>query len=325
MLWNKWLNPQSGLRVLLGVAILYYVYSLVGVDFRVNEAFTKVGYERIAIALTLFLISFFLKFQRLAVIIGSLDSGIVVGSMQRLLSAHINSSILSIVLPFKLGDVARVLLLQRCNQTYMASLGIVAFERILDLAVVSALVLLVGSTFSFLTMLDGLMVASRVAAVVSFLLFAYVGYRTIEFWHSIFLRHNFLFIGPAMIAAEHLMFAARVARDILSNQGFLLVVLTLVIWILEASAFLLIFSYHSFDASLIFFLGLVSFIAFGLPAGPVGFGPIQLVFYFAFSLGLMPTDVSQDGIFYSIFLYLPAVLIFGVLALLITKRRRVVR
>lgn len=319
----NWLNFGNSVRILLGVTILYYVYELVGVNFQIAEAYASVGLYNIVFALILFFMSFFLKFQRLSVIIKALDDDVSVGSMRGLLTAHTNSSILSLVLPFKLGDVARVLFLRRCNQTYMGSLGIVAFERILDLAVVSILVLITGSMFSFLAILDGLMVSTRLAGVVSFFLLGYCGFKTIEFWHAILLKRSFLRFGRFMAVAEHIIFSTSILRQILKNQGFLLVIFTIVIWLLEALAFFSIYSYLDADASVIFFLGLISFIAFGLPAGPVGFGPVQLVFYFAFSTGLMAADASQDGVIYSLFVYVPALLVCGLLSFFIAKRWRV--
>ncbi len=285
------------------------------------NAISKVSILNIVIALALFLISFLLKFQRLAIIITALDTNSGVESMQKLLIAHLKSAILSLIMPFKLGDVARVYFLRGCNQTYMSSIGIVAFERILDLTVVFFLILIVGSTFSFLAILDGLLATTRLGIIIAFILFCYVALSTIVFWHSIFLKRNFMRFRSLMIMAERLIFSVRVAKEVLINKGLSLIIFTVIIWLIEASAFVLIYSYISDNSSLILFLALISFIAFALPAGPVGYGSIQLVFYFAFSSGLIATDLSQDGFIYSLFVYVPALLILGLLTYALTKRR----
>lgn len=321
MLQNNKIELGQWGRVIFGGIILYYVYSLVGLDLNITNAYEKQNGLNLILAVLLFTTSFLLKFQRLVLILREIDSDVVITSIRAVFRAHVNSSILSLVLPFKLGDFARVMMLKRCIQGYPAAIGTVLLERLLDLATVFVLVIMAGSIFSYLEVLDGMMAATRLVGLLGILIFFYCGFKTIVFWHSIFLKRNFLRFGPFMALAEHMILYVRTFAEILKKQGFLLIALTIAIWVLEASSFLLIYFYLDADASLIFFLGLLSLIAFGLPAGPVGFGPVQLVFYFAFSIGLIPSDISQEGLDYSLFVYLPALVILALVSLFVGRGR----
>jgi hypothetical protein len=228
--------------------------------------------------------------------------------MQKLFSIHVLSSSLALILPFKLGDIARVLLLNNSNKSYDYSLSIVTVivERLLDVIVISFMIVLVGTIYNYLDEVDGLQIETRIFIIIFFILASIVAIYTIKFWHEILTKNNFVSLPVVAIFIENILYIVSLLKHLFHINGSKLLIFTITIWIAEAAAFTLIYIYMDADISLMMFLAFVSFIAFALPAGPVGYGAIHLVFYYALETKLLSSNYVDDGIYYSIYVYIPA-------------------
>lgn len=302
------------IQILVGVAFLYFVNSLVDFSLDFTGFFDKSDLNYLVIAQVFFLLSFFLKFQRLAIIVDMFENGKNKSSMRKLFSVHTLSSALAMLLPFKLGDVARVLLLSKVNDDndYSSSIVIVLVERLLDLAIVVFLVLTLGTIFDYLNLIDGMEMSSRILIGILTVVMAYVLTYTLRFWHEILTKNNFVALSVVAIVIENILYIINVVAHLFRKNGLKLLVFTIAIWMLEAAAFASVYIYFNIEISLLMFLGLLSFLAFALPAGPVGYGAIHLIFYYALQSNLLEMDVMDDGLYYSSFVYIPALLFFGI-------------
>lgn len=299
-------------KIVLGVAFLYYVNSLVGLSIDFTGFFEKNSVRNFLLALLFFLASFFLKFQRLAIIASMVEKDASNFSMGKLFSIHTLSSSLALILPFKLGDIARVLLLKKYKYDYPSSLIIVLFERLLDLFVILLLVFFIGSIYKYLDGIDGVAISTRIVFLFFVLITAYVFIFTLQFWYDILLKKQFTYFPILAIFIENILYTLSIMAYFFQQNGVRLLLFTIVIWIFEALAFTMLYIYFDLELSLMMFLAFISLIAFALPAGPVGYGAIQLVFFFALESNLISSDFVSDGLYYSIYIYVPALIIFSV-------------
>lgn len=295
-------------KTLIGVIFLYYVNSLVGFTFDFISLIEKNSISCILLALLLFNISFLLKFQRFAIILKSFEKEGCTASMRKLFSIHVLSSALSMILPFKLGDVARVVLINNSNKSYDYGLSIVTVitERLLDVFVISLMIVLFGTTYHYLDSIDGLQIETRIFFILISILSCIIAIYTIKFWHKILTKNDFTTFSVVTVCFENILYFVNLLTHLFHRNGTILLLFTIKIWMLEACAFTLIYIYMDAEISLIMFLAFVSFIAFALPAGPVGYGAIHLVFYYALETGLLSSNYIDDGIYYSIYVYIPA-------------------
>ena len=298
-------------KIFLGVAFLYYVNSLVDLSLDYTGFFEKNSARNIFFALLFFLASFFLKFQRLAIIVSMVEKEASYSSMRGLFSIHALSSSLALILPFKLGDIARVLLLKKSNYDYTSSFVIVLFERLLDLFVILLLVFFVGSIYNYLDGIDGLAINTRIIFLFFILIMTYVLIFTLKFWYDILIKNNFTSLSFLAIFIENILYTLSLMSSFFKQSGVRLLLFTIVIWVLEALAFTMLYIYFDVELSLMMFLAFISLIAFALPAGPVGYGAIHLVFYYALESRLLTSNFVSDGIYYSMYIYLPALIIFS--------------
>ena len=298
-------------KIFLGFTFLYYLNSLVDLSLDFTGFFEKNSVRNVLLALLFFLASFFLKFQRLAIIASMVEKDASNSSMRELFSIHTLSSSLALILPFKLGDIARVLLLKKYNYDYPSSLVIVLFERLLDLFVILLLVFFVGSIYKYLDGIDGLAINTRMIFLFFMLITTYVFIFTLKFWYGILIRNQFTSLSILGIFIENILYTLSLMGYFFQQNGVRLLLFTIVIWVFEALAFTTLYIYFDVEFSLMMFLAFISLIAFALPAGPVGYGAIHLVFYYALESNLLASDFVLDGIYYSIYIYVPALIIFS--------------
>jgi len=305
-------------KILIGISFLYYVNSLVGFSLDFKDYTEKNSITNIFLALLLFNTSFLLKFQRLAIIIRSFEKDESKSSMRKLFSVHVISSSLALILPFKLGDVARVVLLSKCSKSYDYNLPIITViaERLLDVIVIISMIFLIGTIYNYLDVVDGLQIEKRILFISFLIIATVVAIYTIKFWHGILTKNNFISLPVTAIFIENILYIVSLFRHLFHSSGSILLIFTMTIWLLEASAFTLIYIYIDAEISLTMFLALVSFIAFALPAGPIGYGAIHLVLYYALETGLLSSNYVNDGIYYSIYVYIPALVCLALLAYL---------
>jgi uncharacterized membrane protein YbhN (UPF0104 family) len=313
------------LKIVIGLFFFNYLIVNLNLTFSANNYFSKNNSSLLALAVFLFLFSFVLKFQRLSLLVSLTNPKLKIGNYRKLLNLHSISTIFSIILPFKLGDVVRFLLLRKVTGNYSDAFGIVVLERILDLSVIIILIIITGSIYGYLYFLDGIDTTARLLSLMLAVILAYVLFSSLKFWYDAIASKSFSGLGKVLILVENLIYIIKFINFLFAKRSLDLTLITLVIWLTEAFSFVLVYYYVGENFSLLLFLGFLSFIAFALPAGPVGFGAIQFVFYIASETGMMTSNITDDGIYYSIYMYLPALMFVTVLYLLILLSNKLLK
>lgn len=319
---NKILNIKNLFRIVFGIFLIYFLNSKTNL-FTYNNNYSEKGNILLLLfSCGMFFISFLLKFQRLTLITSLINKNYTSDNNVRcLFKIHTVSTIFSLVLPFKLGDIFRIYFLKNLLSEYASALSVVLFERIIDLVVIFLLLIIIGSHFDYLYLFDGLEFKTRLLILFLFIVMLYVFFSTSFFWYKIFVTKNLFDRFLIKSLFENMYYIYSVFQYCIMKKGFLLLMLTIVIWVFEILAFVTLYSYIDIDISLLSFIGLLTLISFALPAGPAGFGAIQLVFYYCFEIGLISENITDSGIYYSIYIYFPIFVILSFIYLILGRKK----
>lgn len=305
---------KNVVKISIGIYLLYFLSESSDLYSTNYNYFTKGIHSNLLLAIALFLLSFLLKLHRLIVVTSIIDKDSFKNiQIREFFSLHTLTTIFSLILPFKLGDFARVYLLRKYVKNYSNAVSIVVFERIVDLFVISGLLIVVGSHYNYLKILDGLNMGPRIYFLLFFILCIYILIYSMNFWYKILNKKDLLFLPKTKNFLESIFFIIKAILNCIKKQGLMLFLFSIAIWLFEILAFTSLYLYLDLEPSLIIFLSILTLLSFILPAGPAGLGSIQLVFFYAYESGLINFNIINDGFFYSIYVYLPSLLILAAL------------
>lgn len=307
------INISLVIKIVLGSLLLGYFLNNFEINFQFDLLIEKQSKFNILIAIVFFMTSFFLKLVRLILLY---DENSIVSRRDIFRSisfAHSISSFLSILLPFKLGDLYRVFALNSVIKGYTRTILIVVSERLLDILAIIFLFILVVMSTSNISILSELNLSLYFQYFIVICLFLLSIISSIYVFFDRYSKINPTFFPKIFKAIEFLYFHWKKFLENSKRTLIFSILISLGIWSLEILAFVILYSYWGFDINLIALISILALLSFSLPAGPAGFGAIQLAIYFASqTLGI---DISpSDGEFYIMAIYIPGailMLLFG--------------
>jgi uncharacterized protein (TIRG00374 family) len=161
--------------ILLAAALLYYVLSKAGIG-NIKEYIKNISYVRILAAIGLYTIDMFLRSYRWREIL--LDNNVEITMADAFLAYNLGNS-LNIIVPAKIGDVARSYYLKKkYYKSYMSTLPAVVMDRFFD--VVGVYVIMVVTCLYIITQVTlpgwfmDLMIAGVIGLLAAFIVFYYL-------------------------------------------------------------------------------------------------------------------------------------------------------
>lgn len=233
-------------------------------------------------------------------------------SLMSLLKTQYYTNAINLILPFKLGEVYRILEFNKVVKDGEKSFFTIVAERGIDFLLIF-LGLFVAVYFTEQTFFElRTTVAIGVVFIVAIGFVFFVLPQNLRFL-NIFIakRYNSISIVKVLKLSSKIHDSIEGIRDILTKEKSTLLVLSLVIWTLELGSFYYINDFlPHFKYTIL--LGCLVFLSGILPSGILGIGGIQLAFFLVFRdyVGQKSIGLSLS---YQIFIFLPAVLVgFGI-------------
>ena len=261
---------------LIGITFLFYVAYYLDFDqvnFKKILEFTELKF--IIFGVIAYLSSHLVRSFRLILMSDNFSF-----SYRRLIIEQFKANGFNLLLPFKLGESYRVFAFKEFFQSYTNSFSLLLTERLLDFFVIIAFfcigLLISPSDIEAFEFLFYISVSLFMVILVIFFVLKDI---------LILLQKNLLNKMPSTINMNLIKFSSMVIisldsiNKITKDKFLALGVITLVIWGLELSVFLIFYDFIQGNFDLLILLGVAVALSSFLPNGPAGIGGVQLAFY----------------------------------------------
>jgi len=301
-------------NALVGVLIVYFSINFFqGLNF--DNFFLisdTTNFNFLLLGFMLYLISHIFRSIRLMIMFSEKNL-----SLKKIINIQFTSNGINLLLPFKIGEIYRISLFARECSDSSKALYVIICERLIDLFLLIFLLFTILLVLNYSSVgypeLTNIFKLSLILILISLLLI-FVLPENIKELRLIFAKH---FSGNiTLYILEGLKNIDKSLGDllkILRDGRTTLFTLTSIIWLCEISVFFIFYSIIG-DVYLMVFLALLVFLSSMLPAGPLGYGGIQLAFF-------MVGDIIQNqnlvlySYVYQIFIFAPAVILSAYLYL----------
>lgn len=297
----------------LGIFLVYFVSSQLYIVFTTKGVPTDVSFGFLVIGTVFYFISHFFRSIRLLIL--SADANI---SLRALMSAQYIANGVNLLLPFRLGEVYRVIRFREFFGTGYRSFLFLVIERLFDFSLILGLLLTLHifyGTVDFTSFLG--------SVVIWFGLLFFIGIALVFFILDDLLEAIQRYIiqrytsNRANVILKIIFYIRQSITEIstiLNKKGLSCLSLTFLIWGLEILVFV---GFYSITGSLdsILYLAVFVFFASLLPSGPIGYGGVQLAFYYVGQYWDL-ADFIGYSIWYNIFIFAPAIMVAFILSLI---------
>jgi len=305
-------------NILIGCLVLYYStrFFLNSNSESIVVPIDDVNFYYIFISFAAYFLAHIVRAIRLFIIVG-----IRAPSIRSLIYTQLMTNGVNLLLPFKLGEVYRIVEFSRLFKNSSTTIYSIVLERFLDLVFLLLVLLILIKSFGASPEVEsGLSIIFYISfsLLILALIFIYIIPNNINE-----LR---LFIAKNSSKERGIRWLKRLKYVDLSinktfygvkNNSSTILLLTLVIWALEVCSFMFFVSVLD-DYAAIVMLAVLVFLSSLLPSGPLGYGGIQLAFYYI-SVMYEKVDFIIYASVYQIFIFGPAI----VLALVFYMRKTV--
>ena len=297
----------KGFNILIGLMVLYYTLSFVqiwDVDFLLNSS-DEINPFYLILAFFAYIAAHFFRSVRLFVIIG-----VKIPRFSDVIVVQLMTNGVNLLLPFKIGEIYRITEFSRIFKKSSVVLYSIILERFLDLILLLIILfslLFVGTNLKGSNEFSSLFYISLVLLIFS-LMIIFVLPDNIKELRLIIAKHSSSNRGIWWLLKLKEI-------DVLINQNFIgfktnsstILSLTMIIWVLEISTFL-VFAIILDNFSAIVLLAVLVFLSSLLPTGPLGYGGVQLAFYYTGLIYSSPNLVNYASV-YQIFIFGPAIIL----------------
>lgn len=294
------------LGVILIIAVTNYIISY-RPSFSSIDNFTNINY--LIFAFFIYNVSHLIRSIRLT-ILTNLDSV----SFREVVKMQYYTNGINLVLPFKLGEIYRIIEFNRILKNGLFSTIVIAAERSGDFFLIFSALLICIISFNII---DTLFIAF-VIGILFLLAMPIIFFILPENIKSIKIlllkRYNSRGINKLIFFLDSFTVFITKIKSLYWNKIFTIVLLSLVIWSLEVGAIYILFNH--LDIKYILLLSVLIFLSSLLPNGPAGYGGIQLAFYSVSLLTNFPYFV-EASIIYTLATFIPAILISSIMHLVI--------
>lgn len=222
----------------------------------------------------------------------------------------------NLLIPFKLGESYRLIYFKKFFGSYSNSFAVLLTERFLDLFIIFLLL----STTLYFSYID--IPAIKYLFYISIFLLSvilivlYIFDEVLIILHKIFISKTTTKLTVhAIEISNNLINSIKSIKSILHNKYFSCLFVSLIIWLLEISAFFIFLDLLEYQFDLLIFLALAVSFASLLPNAPLGYGGLQAAFYLVGEVSQVDELVSYSFV-YSIYIFGSGLLLAGILFLI---------
>lgn len=294
---NKFIN--SIFTTFIGLGFLYYVYTFFDpeeTDFR--KIFNLVEIRLIIIGSVIYLFSHLIRSFRLILMSGEHNY-----SYRKLFSEQFKANGFNLLLPFKLGESYRLIAFKQFFGSYTNSFSLLLTERFFDFFAIIAFFcigLLISS--ADIKVFENLFYIS----IALFLVIALIFFVLKDI--LLILQKNIILKKPSKLNQSLIKISTSIINSLdhisstAKNKILALSVITLIIWGLEFSVFLIFYDFLQGNFDLLVLLGVAVALSTFLPNGPAGIGGVQLAFYIIGEI-LGSSEALNYSLIYSFFIF----------------------
>ena len=290
---------KSLLTSLIGVVFLFYVANYLDFDqVNLDEISEFIEFKYIFFGVITYLLSHLVRSFRLILMSENYSF-----SYRRLVIEQFKANGFNLLLPFKLGESYRVYAFKEFFESYTNSFSLLLTERFLDFFAIIAFFcigLLISS--SDIKAFESLFYISiSLFMVISFIFFVLKDILVL-------LQKNLLNKIPSNINLNLIKFSSLAVASlnkinaVTKDKLLILGVITLIIWIMEFSVFLIFYDFLQGNFDLLVLLGVAVALSTFLPNGPAGIGGVQLAFFFIGEI-LAVENALFYSLIYSFFIF----------------------
>jgi Lysylphosphatidylglycerol synthase TM region len=264
------------LYVLVGIFFLYTFYSLTKTTEKIEilSYLQQISAFKLAISLFAYLFSHVLRSVRVGLMIGKQDF-----SFLSLINAQFYTNGVNLILPFKLGEVYRIIEFNKLFKDSERTFITVLAERTLDF-----IILFVG-LFIFLYLTDYGLIDLHVTVIigtvfiVSVIIIYYVLPENLRSF-NLFLakRYTNNSVTKILSVSSKLYTVINNIKIILRRKSSTIVLLTVLIWASEIVGLFFIYDFL-LQTNHLFLLAFFVFLSSLIPSGSLGLGGLQFAFY----------------------------------------------
>lgn len=291
--------------------VLYYTFSLIQIwdlDFFLNSS-DKINPLYLILAFLSYLAAHFVRSVRLFVIMR-----VKIPKFSDIVIVQLMTNGANLLLPFKIGEIYRITEFSRLFKKSSVVLYSIILERFLDLILLLTIlffILYFGPSLRGSNEFSSLFFISLALLIIS-LMIIFILPDNIKELRLIIAKHSSSNRGIWwLLKLKEIDDLINETFIGFKNNGSTILSLTMIIWALEINCFL-IFAFVLNNFSAIILLAVLVFLSSLLPAGPLGYGGVQLAFYYTGLIYSIPNLVNYASV-YQIFIFGPAIILSIVL------------
>jgi uncharacterized membrane protein YbhN (UPF0104 family) len=294
---NKFL--KSVLTIFIGFGFLFYVYNFFDFeDTNFNKILNLVNIKLLFLGSIIYLLSHLIRSFRL--ILMSEDYNY---SYRKLIIEQFKANGFNLLLPFKLGESYRLIAFRQFFGSYSNSFSLLLTERFFDFFAIIAFfcIGLLISSADIKVFEDLFYISLALFLIITLIFFVLKDILVI-------LQKNVMLKKPSNTNESLIKISSRIINSLdqisktAKNKILALSVITLIIWGLEFSVFLIFYDFLQGKFDLLILLGVAVALSTFLPNGPAGIGGIQLAFYIIGEI-LGSNEALSYSLIYSLFIF----------------------
>jgi len=309
------------LTVVIGILFLVYFSKLFKELPKINfgAILSQVNYVLVAFSLLAYLISHVIRAIRVVVLMGRQDY-----SLWKLIYMQFYTNGINLILPFKLGEVYRVIEFNKLIKDSNRLLLTIITEKTLDL-----LLLFVWALIAILFLGQDIAVLKTVVYILLFLIISslIILFVVPENIRSINLflakRYNSKWVVRVLALSDRVATVIANIKLTLKGNASTIILLTFAIWFFEMLGFTYLLPFMA-DKSQVWLLSILVFLSSLIPSVSMGIGGLQLSFA-AMNYGSSAFNSLAISLTYQAFIFSPAVLLGLLLHLyMVTKKKNAI-
>lgn len=293
--------------LVFGIGCVSYAYSLYRfTPSSILGVLSEFNRIEILIAIALYLMSHSMRVLRLIIL-----NPLMRVNIRDLWKEQYKANGVNLLIPFKLGESYRLVYFKKFFGSYANSFAVLLTERFLDLFIIF---FLLSATLYFS---DINIPAIKYLFYISIFLLCIILTILYIFDEFLIILHKIFLSKPTtkitITAIEYsgsIIKAIKKIKSILHNKYISCLFVSLIIWILEISAFFIFLDLLGYQYDLMIFLALAVAFATLLPNAPLGYGGLQAAFYLVGEASQVNLLVNYSFV-YSIYIFGSGLIVAG--------------
>lgn len=304
--------------VLIGILFLVYFVDLFDELPKINfrEFLSTVNYFYVALSFLAYLLSHVLRAIRIAVLMGRQDYSLI-----RLIYMQLYTNSINLIVPFKLGEVYRVVEFNKLIQDPKKLLFTIVTEKTLDLLLLFGWALLAIGFLGY--HIVGLKIVIWIISsliITSMVIFFVLPENIRTFNLFVAKRYNTPWVLKLLAFNDQLATVIANIKSTVRTSASTILLLTFVIWMLEVLGFSYLLPFMV-QKSQIWLLSILVFLSSLIPSVSLGLGGLQLGFA-ALDYNSSQYNSLVISLTYQAFIFAPGVVLGLLLHLYVTTKER---